>query len=154
MRTVTVSYLAAVVLVLAACSDESSDQTQARETPNSEASATPQSRCEKASRGLLRAIAAGLEGSGGKGALKRGAVVRSKDFEKVYMVAAEIDGPGLGGDGDVGVWATNSPSGDGVIYAVDSVAQEFSDWGDADTTAAQIDQSADGVDNARACVEG
>jgi hypothetical protein len=40
------------------------------------------------------------------------------------------------------------------VFAVDSVAQEFSDWGDADKTDAAIDQSADRVEQARACAEG
>jgi hypothetical protein len=76
------------------------------------------------------------------------------DFEKVYFVAAEIQGLGLEGDGDVGVWATNSKRAEGLILAVDGVAQEFSDWGDSDKTDAAIDQSADGVEEARACAQG
>lgn len=33
--------------------------------------------------------------------------VRSDDFEQVYFVAAEIDGPGFEGDGQIAVWAMN-----------------------------------------------
>ena len=96
------------------------------------------------------AIATGLEVEGGA-KLRNGFVVRSGDFEKVYVVAADIQGLGLEGGDDVGVWATNSPEAEGLIYAVDSVAQEFSDWGDADQTDAGITESSDGVDQARSC---
>jgi hypothetical protein len=70
------------------------------------------------------------------------------------MVAADIQGSGLDGSGDVGVWATNSKRGGGLTYAVDSVAQEFSDWGDAEKTDPAIDQTANGVNEARSCAEG
>lgn len=69
------------------------------------------------------------------------------------MVAADIQGSGLEGPDDVGVWATNSPKAQGFIFAVDGVVQEFSDWGDADKTDAAIDLSADGVDEARSCAK-
>jgi hypothetical protein len=40
------------------------------------------------------------------------------------------------------------------VFAVDAVAQELSDWGDADKTDAGIDQSAHGVAEARSGAEG
>jgi hypothetical protein len=49
--------------------------------------------------------------------LRDGFIVRSGDFEKVYMVAADIQGPGLERAGDVGVWAINSPNAEGLVYA-------------------------------------
>jgi hypothetical protein len=134
------------------CGDESSSGGNGEQEQES-ASESPESSCERASRKLLNAIASGLEVDGG-GRLRNGFVVRSGDFEKVYMVAADIQGPGLEGGDDIGVWTTNSPQAEGVIYAVDAVAQEFSDWGDADQTDAAITQSADGVDEARSCAEG
>ena len=69
------------------------------------------------------------------------------------MVAADIQGPGLKGADDVGDWATNSLGAGGLTYAVDSIAQEFSDWGDADAIREPIEASADGVDTARSCAE-
>lgn len=116
-------------------------------------SGSSESSCERASRKLLNTIATGLEVQGG-GRLRKGFVVRSGDFKRVYMVAADIQGPGLEGGDDIGVWATNSPQAEGVIYAVDTVAQEFSDWGDGDQTDAAITDTADGVDEARSCAEG
>ena len=101
----------------------------------------------------MDAIGEGLTVQGG-GGLRRAYVVRSDDFEKVYMVAGDLQGAGLEGETDIGVWATNSPKGAGLIMAVDSVAQEFSEWPAADQTDAAIEQSAHGVDEARACAEG
>ena len=48
-------------------------------------------------------------------------------FGLLFVVAAEIDGPGLEGDGDIGTWATGELGG-GPIFAANAVAQEFSDW--------------------------
>jgi hypothetical protein len=108
--------------------------------------------CKPAPKAVLNRIEAGLEVQGG-GKLRNGFAVKSADFEKVYMVAADIQGPGLEGNDDVGVWATNSLGAGGLTHAVDAVAQEFSDWGDADQTDAAITTSDDGVEQARSCAE-
>jgi hypothetical protein len=108
--------------------------------------------CERASEKLLKAIGTGLEVDGG-GSLRNGFVVRSSDYRKIYMVAADIQGPGMEGDDEVGVWATNSPEAEGVILAVDGFAQEFSQWPDADRADAGITQADDGVEKARSCAE-
>jgi hypothetical protein len=108
--------------------------------------------CRPAPKTVMERIEAGLTVDGG-GKLRNGYAVRSGDFKKVYMVAADIQGPGLGGKDDVGVWSVNSLGNGGSTYAVDSMAQEFSDWGDADKTDAAITASDDGVDEARSCAE-
>jgi hypothetical protein len=145
---------ALVVATFGGCgtNDEAApDRDLAQPAPQQEEQ--PGSECRKASKKLMTAVAAGLEVSGGEGALRRGRVVRSKDFDKVFMVAADIQGQGLEGSDDVGVWATNSPTGEGLIFAVDGVAQEFSDWGDADATDAAITSDSHGVEEARACAK-
>jgi len=153
-----VTFAATAALGLGACGEEAAREagsdvpTQA--TAPAEAKEKTKPACERASRKLLDAIATGLEVSGGGGRLTRGYVVKSGEFARVYMVAAEIDGPGLQDDGDVGVWATNSKTPDGMIFAIDGAAQEFSDWGDGDKTDAAIDQSADGVSRAKDCAQG
>jgi hypothetical protein len=153
MRALVLFALGAT-LALASCGDDSPEQAADKAPAENQPPSAVPGNCERASRVLLAAIATGLEVTGGKGTLSRGFVARSTDFEKVYFVAGEIQGPGLEGKGDVGVWATNSKRAEGLIMAVDGVAQEFSDWGDADKTDAAIDQSADGVEEARACAEG
>jgi len=77
--------------------------------------------------------------------------VRSEDFEKIWMVAALMEGPGM--DGDIGVWATNKIDDTGIILAVDGLAQEFSEWPDGDSTDAEMSAADDGVDEAKDCVE-
>jgi hypothetical protein len=145
-----------LLVVLAACggNDEPSQQPQAKpaETRAAPTTATTvPSRCEKVSSAVLKAIAEGLTVSGGGGSLRNGHAVKSKDFSKVYMVAADIQGDGMEGNGEVGVWTTNSLEGTGLIFAVDSFAKEFSDWGHGDTTDANITDSSDGIAEAKEC---
>jgi hypothetical protein len=49
------------------------------------------------------------------------------EFGLLFVVAAEIDGAGLEGNGEIGTWATGELGG-GPIFAANAVAQEFSDW--------------------------
>jgi hypothetical protein len=102
----------------------------------------------------LAKIASALTVQGG-GSLRNGQAVKSNDFQNVFMVAADLQGSGLGGTGDIGVWATNSldPNA-GIVMAVDGVAKEFSDWPDADKTTAAITLGADGVSEAKRCAGG
>ena len=125
-------------------------------TPGSEQAASqPQdSRCEEVSQAMLNLIEDQLTVDGG-GSLRNGFAVKSEDYENVYMIAADIQGAGLDGDGQVGVWAANSlePQGSLIILAVDGLAKEFSDWPDGDQTDAQLSLVDDGVDEARDCVK-
>jgi hypothetical protein len=126
----------AVLLVVASCggeetagpSDEPEEPDEMMETRGTEAEVI---RCLPVSKALRRAIATGLTVTGG-GKLGEAAAVRSEDFEKVYYVSAVILGPGFEGEETVGTWATNSlRPGGGLIMAADSMAREFSDWGEA-----------------------
>jgi hypothetical protein len=150
VRLFVAALLASAVAAGCGAEDES---PRRQEDSKATVEAHPKPGCSRASKALLRAIATGLEVQGG-GSLRRGFIVRSEDFKTVFMVAADIQGSGLEGPDDVGVWATNSPTAQGSIFAVDGVSQEFSEWGDANKTDAAIDLSADGVDEARSCAEG
>lgn len=87
--------------------------------------------CQPASRTVLDAIEEGLTVSGG-GELREGQVVPAEGLGSVaYVVAAEIDGPGIDGDGDIGAWGVGDLKGGGPIYAANAVAREMSDWGSA-----------------------
>jgi hypothetical protein len=144
--------LACAALMLAACGGTETSETDTTTRPP-EATAAPtteRSRCERVSSAMLNAIAEGLTVTGG-GTLRGGYAVKSTDFSKVYMVAADIQGTGMEGNGEVGVWATNSLDGAGLIFAVDGLAKEFSDWGHGDTTDANITLSSDGVSEAKEC---
>jgi hypothetical protein len=112
--------LAALVVAVTACSysgEGTGNQPQATGPPT-----TVVGRCERVSNAVLNAIAEGLTVTG-SGTLRNGYAVKSKDFSKVYMVAADIQGVGMEGDGEIGVWATNSLDGTGLILAVDGLAK-------------------------------
>ena len=49
------------------------------------------------------------------------------EFGLLFVVAAEVDGRGLEGDGEIGTWATGELGGR-PIFAANAIAQEFSDW--------------------------
>jgi hypothetical protein len=144
--------IAACLLSLAACGGtETAESDNRTESPQATAPPTTVTgRCEKVSSAVLNAIAEGLTVTGG-GTLRNGYAVKSDDFSKVYMVAADIQGAGMEGDNEIGVWATKSLDSAGLIFAVDGVAKEFSDWGHGDTTDAHITQSSDGVSEAEEC---
>ena len=145
--------LACAALMLAACggTDAAESDNNRAESPKVPAAPTTVTgRCELVSSAVLNAIAEGLTVTGG-GTLRNGYAVKSDDFSKVYMVAADIQSTGMEGDGEIGVWATNSLDGTGLIFAVDSFAKEFSDWGHGDTTDANITASSDGVAEAKEC---
>jgi hypothetical protein len=143
--------LTCAALVAACSGTDTVDSNNRTESPEATGSPTTVvGRCEKVSSAVLNAIADGLTVSG-SGALRNGYAVKSKDFSKVYMVAADIQGTGMEGDNEIGVWTTNSLDGAGLILAVDEVAKEFSDWGHGDTTDANITQSSDGVSEAKEC---
>jgi hypothetical protein len=109
--------------------------------------------CRRAPRKVLNRIEVGLQQVPNGGKLRNGYVVRSADFKKMYIVAADIQGLGMEGKDDIGVWATNSLAEGGLTFAVDGFAQDFSDWSDADLTDPAITTNDDGVDEARSCAE-
>jgi hypothetical protein len=82
--------------------------------------------CQAAPNAIVEAIETGLLGGT---RLSRTAMVRDPERSNVWLVAGEIDGPGVEEQGDVGVWATNNPQDPGTVYAVDPYADQFSDWG-------------------------
>jgi hypothetical protein len=95
--------------------------------------------------GISEGLSSGITASGWQ-------AVKSNDFEKIYMIAAQLRGEGLGDD-TYAVWASNSLElGGGLVFSVDGYAPHFSDWGDADTTDAQISVNDDGVEEAIDCV--
>jgi hypothetical protein len=129
----------AVLMVVTGCggeeaagpSDESEEPAQTTAPDEDEGDEDGGKRCLDVSNALKRAIAEGLTVTGG-GRLGNAAAVRSRDFEKVYYVSADILGSGIEEGDAVGTWATNSlRPGGGLIIAADSIAREFSEWGDA-----------------------
>lgn len=108
------------------------------------------SRCEVPGRQLVDLLSGALTVKGG-GSLRFAAAVRSRDYESVYFVAADVQGPGIDGPNDVAVWATTRLDGSGTFLSVDAVAKGFSSLPDASKTDAHLSLSDDGVDEARKC---
>lgn len=109
--------------------------------------------CLTVSRELLNAIGSDLRVYGG-GTIRRGAAVRSGAHSNAYFVAAEIDGPDLEGDGDIGIWITNKLHPPlGMILAVDGIAKEFSVYPDAERSDAQATIFDPGARESRGCLE-
>jgi hypothetical protein len=101
-----------VVLVLAGCASPAAGQS-------------PSGLCEAAPAALVTAVSAGLVA----GASLTGArMVRDPEREDIWLVAAELDGPGITGEGEIGVWATDRPDDPTMIWSVDAFALQFSEW--------------------------
>jgi hypothetical protein len=117
------------------------------------ASPTIESRCKGVPPALVNAIATGLTVPGG-GTLRKAQAVKSNDKD-VWFISADIDGPGMHEEDDIGTWAKSGPLavGDGLILSVGSLAQEFSDWGHGDTTDANLAMDDDGAQESYDCVE-
>jgi hypothetical protein len=147
-------FTAALVLLFASScgGDDGAGETFATETATEEA--TGSDRCENVPQGLVQAISEGLTVGGG-GTLTNAKAVKSNDFKRVYFISADIDGPGLEGPDDIGTWAKSGPLrvGGGLIFSVDAVANEFSDWGDGRKTDAQFSMEDDGAEESKDCVE-
>lgn len=77
---------------------------------------------------LVRGIEEGLT-TNGEGSLRNARAVKSDDPEG-YLISADIQAAGLEGDDDIATWSREgSDINSGLLFAVDSVAREFSDWG-------------------------
>jgi hypothetical protein len=140
--------------MVAACTSGSPTPQQTQPISGASGSATPQqtqpisSRCQEAQPALVSAISTGLDTGL---SLRNAKVVKSNDFDNAYFFAADLQGSGLEGPSDVALWVTNRLDGTGSVYAVDAVANEFSDWGDGRTTDSHFSSSDDGADEAKAC---
>ena len=117
-------------------------------TPTSTAST---SRCLAGSARKLKSILP-LTAYGG-GTLRDAWAVKSSDYSSVWFIAAEMDFDGAGGDGEIGVWATNDLEPVVGFFSVNSLALEFTDWADGPSSDAQLSMSDDGASEAEECVK-
>jgi len=147
--------VAVVLFALAGCGEGEGNDGQA--SGGDEKGNETESRCLEVHPKLLRSIETGLT-TEGKGTLRDGQAVRSKDYDKVWFVAAELDASGLEGDGDIAVWGTNEDpskgSSSGLIIRADGLSAEFSDWGSFVGEGSDLDLQVtdEGVQEAKDCV--
>ena len=117
---------------------------------SSQAEQTLSADCLNIDAAFGNAIMSGAE-SGSGVQFVRASAVKSPDFNKVFFIAVEFSATGV--SNQVGVFASNSLTmGEGTVMAVDAFAQEFTDWGDADTTKAAISKADPSVATAKACL--
>ncbi|HEU0052833.1 MAG TPA: hypothetical protein VFQ39_06635 [Longimicrobium sp.] len=91
----------------------------------------PAAECLAVPRRMVAHLAGGLNGEGKT--IRLALAVRGVSPERPFLIAAELDGPGLEGDGDVAVWSANSLTlGDGTrVMAEDDLAAGHSGFDDA-----------------------
>lgn len=77
--------------------------------------------------------------------------VRSGSYNKLFFIAAVIQGPGMDSK-PIGIWATNDLDG-GLVFAIDAMASEFSDLFLGSETDAHITQFDDGGQESEKCVQ-
>lgn len=120
--------------------------------PAPQAAAAPQSACLPVPAEMVELIASGLIVNGG-GMLRDAWAVASGAHKQMYFISAEIDGPGMEREGDIGTWASNRLEGrQGILMAVPATATEFSKWPDGSRTDAQLSMSDPGARESQACV--
>lgn len=103
-------------------------------------------RCEPVNASLMTAIEEGLRGY----TLSHAEAVRSNDFESAWFVAGIVDGT----EGEPALWVANdiSQGRPELLYSVNDVALDVSDWGDGTGTDAAFSPSDDGASEAIGCV--
>lgn len=140
-------------VLIAVLGDSGGDSPGSIATSSSSGSSGSQTnRCESVPASMVAVLEDALTVQGG-GSIPDAAAVRSGSFERIYFIAAEIEGPGLEGAGDIGVWASNRlEGGAGLIFSVDQVAQEFSQFGPGGRTDANITMADDGAREAVDCL--
>jgi len=157
-QATTIAHLKATVAAL-----KPTKPATATPKPTKPATATPKpteatvakkgKRCEDVPQPAQDAIATGIVAD--SGAMLRGwQMVKSKDYESVWFVAADLEGPSLDGTDQIAVWAMNQPDDptSSLVLSVDGLALQFSDWGDGSTTDAHLSINDDGVSEAKDCV--
>ena len=145
MRRGQVAVLASALLITACAAEQggggevASTCGSAANAPSTADTAECQATPESAT-----SIAEGLTVTGGGSLRNAFAVPLPPGQGFLYVVAAEIDGSGIEGDGDIGTWAVGELGG-GPIFAVNALAQEFSEWGAAATDGSPADLARDAV---------
>jgi len=109
-------------------------------------------RCEGVPQTVISNIESGLK-INGCGSLRNAKAVKSNDFSSVYFVSANLKGDGLEDNDNIATFAVNNLDGSGLIFSVNYVAKEFSDWSFGPDTSANISMSDDGAYESANCVK-
>ncbi len=140
--------IAVVILAVAACGGETSEREQKEQD---RLSATGE--CEQVPDSTLTQITNSLTVEGGS--IRAAFQVRSKLYNNIYMVAADIQGPGLDGPDDIGVWASGEIQGtDATLSWVNSEARDNTELlGGSQQGTTRFTPTAHGIRESIKCVE-
>ena len=140
--------IAVVLLAAAACGGETSEREQKEQE---RLSATGE--CEQVPDVTLTLISESLTVDGGS--IRSAHQVRSKLYNNIYMVAADIEGPGLEGPDDIGVWASGEIQGtDATLSWVNSIARDNTDLlGGSQQGTTRFTPTAHGIRESIKCVQ-
>lgn len=110
------------------------------------------SRCEPASGAQVQTLRSAIQDEQARNGIENVYAVRSKDFQRVWMVAGGITGDGIKAGQAIGVWAMNGEKDSpGLTFSVNYMAKEFSGFGLGSGTKAAITMNDDGAKEAEAC---
>jgi hypothetical protein len=138
-----VLFVAALVL-LSGCGASSSSTASSSASPSA-APGTPLEVTETMSDAIIKG-----EFDAGSMTLVKAASVQSEDAPGYYFVALKFSGP----EGEqVGVWATKYLDAGGMIWAVNDVAQNYTQWPPSDSTGAKLTMETQGAQVAADAVQ-
>jgi hypothetical protein len=108
------------------------------------------SRCEEVPAVLVRFIESGLDVTGGN--ITEKAAVRSVNLARTWLIATRIEGDDFD---ELAVFATDELRDSDQVFAVDGIAEDFSDWTVADGTEGtlEIELGDDGTDESLDCID-
>ena len=140
--------LAVAMLAVAACGGETTEREQKEQE---RLSATGE--CEQVPDATLTQITEALTVDGGS--IRAAHQVRSKLYNNIYMVAADIEGPGLDGPDDIGVWASGEIQGtDATLSWVNSEARDNTELlGGSQQGTTRFTPTAHGIRESIKCVQ-
>ena len=127
-------WLVVVLVVGVACSSEEEGRIAALDI------------CETLEEQAITVLESGLNVEGLS--LRGIQAARSRAYEKLWFVSADIQGPGFEGDADIAVWAVDDLKNPEFIYWVNDRAKEYSNWGEEEAT---YSSSTDGIGSVKFC---
>ena len=112
------------------------------------------SMCNPISPSMVEVLNNGLKKSEDMLDEKTAMSVKSKSFDNIYFIAAEVTGPNIHPDDKIGVWASNSLiPGEGMVWSINWTASNFSVWPSGEKSQARITMSDDGARDSASCSE-
>jgi len=124
--------------------------TPTKEEPKKSAESSTETRCEDVPTFVVESIASGLNTEGIT--LRNVQAVKSNDFNNVYFISADLQGPGLEGENDIVTFTRNNLESSSLTLSVDAVANEFFVWPLGKNTDANVTMNDDGAQESRDCV--